>query len=119
VANVAVSKHPTGRVCCSIVYDWFTVPFKRRRVYMTRDDRLVVCHDIPPLALVFLLVLLCNGIIPGIIWWFLLLSKRTNLEIRKTASGQVERFSLLWGESGTNELIDTIREVEHLSVERA
>jgi DNA-directed RNA polymerase subunit M/transcription elongation factor TFIIS len=119
VANVAVSKQASGRVYCSIVYELFTVPIKRRRVTMTAADRLVVCHDIPALALVFLLVLLCNGIIPGIIWWILLLSKRTNLEIRKTATGRVERFSLLWGECGTQELINTIREVEYLPIERA
>jgi hypothetical protein len=118
-ANVSVAKQPTGRVNCSIVYQFFNIPFKRRRVTMTREDRLVICHDIPALAIVILLFLLCNGIIPGIIWWFLLLSKRTNLEIRKPATGQVERFSLLWGENGTNQLIDTIREVEPLTIERA
>jgi ssDNA-binding Zn-finger/Zn-ribbon topoisomerase 1 len=118
VANVTVSKEPSGRICCAIVYGLFTYPFKERRVFLTKEDRLVICHDVPAIALVFVLALLCTGIVPGILWLMILLSKRTNLEIRKTATDQVEHFSLLWGERGTQELIDVIREVEHLSIDR-
>jgi hypothetical protein len=117
-AEVTVSKERSGRICCLIAYQVFHTPYKRRRVYLRADDRLVVCHDTPIYALVILIAFLCLGVLPGVFWWIFLLSKRTNLEIRK-ATGKVERFSFFWGESGTQDLIDTIRQVEHLPIERA
>jgi hypothetical protein len=118
VAKVTVSRQAKGEILCSIVYQLFQYPVHRRRIYLTPNDRLVLCHEIPVAALVFFLGLLCLGIIPGLLWWYLLLGKRTSLQIRDIATGEVEHVSILWGDEGIRDLINTIWEVEHLTVER-
>jgi hypothetical protein len=69
------------------------------------------------LLMTFLFLLLI-GIIPGVIWWRVLLAERTFLQVRNTITDDVQSFPLFWSEKELRYVIDTIREVEHVPIER-
>jgi hypothetical protein len=117
-ARVSVSPKGDGRALCTAVYQIVQLPFHQRQLVLSPHHRLVWCHETPPEAIAFLLVLVALGLIPGIVWWILILSKRSFLRVEDTVSGKTQRFSILWGEQSLRELIDTIQEVIDLQVDR-
>jgi hypothetical protein len=118
-AKVLVCQEGEDDSRCSIHYQVLGMPVHRRRFPLSRYHRLVWFHETPAEAVFVMLALVCVGIIPGILWWVLILSKRSFLRVEDTVTGHVQRFSVLWGESSLRELIDTIQEVQLLPLDRA
>jgi hypothetical protein len=118
VAKVTVSSTRKGKVTCNVVYESFHIPYRQRKFHLSPDDRLVLCHEVRTQAIIITVVLLCLGFFPGVIWWLVILRKCTFLEIRCAEKGRVIQFSTHWGEDALRHLIDAIREVEYLPIER-
>jgi hypothetical protein len=62
--------------------------------------------------------MVCVCLVPAIVWWFFLLRARTFLHIENMDGIKIASLSVFWDENAIVQLVDTIREVDYVPLER-
>lgn len=118
VTKVRISKREGEDVLCTFTYQALSVPYYQGHIYLTKGDEFVLRNETPVYGLVILLILICSGVVPGILWWYILLRKHTLLRVENPQSAKVQPFAIFWDEDAVTHLVDLIRDVEYVPLER-